>query len=110
MAKVPAKKVAAKAPKKVKAAAPAKAKKSTSVAIDKVIPQVLDTLIKLDAEHQLQGEIKWCLGSYQYDRNPKGLFETGEKAVKFFAEAKAKKVKGIPAKLVTDLQKALKKA
>lgn len=109
MAKVPAKKVAAKAPKKVKAA-PAKAKKSTSIAIDKVIPQVLNTLIKLDVEQQLQGEIKWCIGSYQYDRNPKGLYETGEKALKFFNEAKANKVKGIPAKLVTDLTKALKQA
>lgn len=108
MAKAPAKKAAAKAPKKVKAAP--KAKKTTTVAIDKVISQVLDTLISLDAEHQLQGEIKWCLGSYQYDRNPKGLYETGAKALSFFKAAKAKKVKGIPAKLATDLEKALKQA
>lgn len=109
MAKAAVKKAVKSAPKKA-AKAPVKAKKASTVAIDKVIPQVLNKLESLNAEHQLQAEIKWCLGSYEYDHNPKGLYETGAKALGFFQAAKANKVKGIPAKLVTDLEKALKQA
>lgn len=107
MAKAATKKTVKSAPKK---AAPAKAKKTSQVSIDKVIPQVLSKLESMNAEHQLQAEIRWCIGSYEFDKNPTGLYETGAKALKFFAEAKANKVKGIPAKLVTDLEKALKQA
>jgi len=111
MAKAAAKKTVKSAPKKaVKSKSPAKAKKTAQVSIDKVIPQVLHKLASMDAEHQLQSEIKWCLGSYEFDRNPKGLYETGAKALAFFQAAKTRKVKGIPAKLVTDLEKALKQA
>jgi hypothetical protein len=109
MAKTKAKKAVKSAPKKA-TKSPAKPKKVSKVSIDKVIPQVLNKLASLDVEHQLQAEIKWCMGSYEFDRNPTGLYETGAKALKFFTEAKAKKVKGIPAKLVTDLEKALKQA
>ncbi len=109
MAKAETKKAVKSAPKKV-AKSPAKPKKSNQVSIDKVIPQVLSKLESLNAEHQLQSEIKWCIGSYEFDRNPKGLYETGTKALQFFTEAKAKKVKGIPAKLLSDLDKALKQA
>ncbi len=62
----------------------------------------------MKAEPQLQGEIKWCIGSYEYDRNPKGLYETAAKALKYFTEAKAKNAKSVPAKLITDINKALK--
>lgn len=109
MAKAAAKKAVKSAPKKA-AKAPAKPKKTSSPSIDKVIPQVLSKLESLNAEHQLQAEMRWCMGSYEFDKNPKGLYETGAKALQFFTAAKANKVKGIPAKLVTDLEKALKQA
>lgn len=109
MAKAAAKKAVKSTPKKA-AKAPAKAKKTAQVSIDKVIAQVLNKLESMNVERQLQSEIKWCIGSYEFDRNPKGLYETGAKALQFFTEAKANKVKGIPAKLVNDLEKALKQA
>ncbi|HEY5691592.1 MAG TPA: hypothetical protein VIS49_09060 [Cyclobacteriaceae bacterium] len=109
MAKAAVKKAVKSASKKA-AISPAKAKKTATVSIDKVMPQVLAKLEGMNAEHQLQSEIKWCIGSYEFDRNPKGLYETGAKALQFFAHAKANKVKGIPTKLVTDLEKALKPA
>lgn len=103
MAKATAKKVAKKVTAKSTTTKPAK--KAAAPAIDKVMQQVLDKLSKMKAEQQLQDDIKWCLGSYGYDKNPVGLKETGQRALKFFAAAKAKSAKAVPAKLISDLEK-----
>lgn len=112
MAKSNTKAPAPKAAKKAapKAAKTTKAEKVATVSIEKLSQQVLDKLVKMDAEHQLQAEIKWCLGSYNYDKNPKGLYETAAKALKYFTVTRESNPKAVPAKLVTDLTKALKQA
>ncbi len=68
----------------------------------------LAALATLDIEHSLQSEINWCLGSYQNDGNPIGLFQMAERSLVVFKEEQVKKTKGITAKLVGDIEKALK--
>lgn len=105
MAKVIAKKAAKKASGKSTSSKPAK--KTASLSLEKVIQQSLEKLAKMGADQKLQDDIKWCLGSYNFDKNPAGLIETGGRALKFFQEAKSKNAKAVPAKLLSDLQKVL---
>lgn len=104
-ASTPAKKNPSVTPKK----APAKKKAvSSSVKIDTASEQALAALEQLNIEAGLRSEIQWCLGSYRHDQNPSGLLETLAKALSALKEAKAKNAKAVSAKLLTDLQKALK--
>ena len=98
-------KSAAKTPKK----APAKTSKPKSAgpSIEKVNEEALDKLKSLNIEPELQNDIEWCLGSYRADGNPVGLYAMAERALGVFKTAKEKKTKGITAKLITDLEKAI---
>ena len=89
--------------------APVKSATTTkTVDIEKVSISILEKLKSLNAEPQLQSEIEWCLGSYSHDKNPIGLSQTGERAVAFFQSELAKKTKGITAKFIADIEKAIK--
>lgn len=90
----------------VKTAKPAKAK-ATGPSIEQASEEALAKLKSLGLAPDLQAEIEWCLGSYKADSNPSGLYQMTEKAVAVFAAEKEKKTKGVTAKLITDLQKAL---
>ena len=104
MAKSPSKAAAAKTPAKK---APAKA--ATAIDIEKVSESVLAKLKALNMEPQLQSDIEWCLGSYRSDKNPVGLFDMVRRASGFFKSELEKKTKGVTAKLIADLEKALTK-
>lgn len=99
MAKTPTK-APAKTVKPVKA-------KVAGPSIEKASEDALDKLKSLGIEPQLQADIEWCLGSYKADSNPSGLYEMTARAISVFEAEKEKKTKGITAKLITDLQKAL---
>lgn len=88
-----------------KAAAPKAAK---PVDIEKVSKDILEKLKVTNLAPELQSEIEWCLGSYSYDKNPVGLYQTAQKSVAVFTEAKNNKVKGVTAKLISDIEKAIK--
>lgn len=98
------------APAKKAAAPRSKAKATPSLSIDKVSEQVIEKLQSLNAEPQLQADIAWCLGSYRYDKNPVGLIQNCTIALSVLKTVKAKNAKAVPAKLITDLEKALKQA
>lgn len=100
MAKTPSKTPAKTAPKK--AAAP-----KTSPSIEKAAEEALMKLKSLDLDVQLQRDLEWCLGSYKSDQNPTGLYEMTERAIGVLALEKEKKTKGVTAKLISDLEKAL---
>ncbi|MBX2966384.1 MAG: hypothetical protein KF845_09580 [Cyclobacteriaceae bacterium] len=76
--------------------------------MDKISEQVLEKLQALNAEPQLQADIAWCLGSYRYDKNPVGLIQKGTEALALLKALKKKSPKAVPAKLISDLEKALK--
>jgi hypothetical protein len=80
---------------------------STENRIEKVSEESLQKLRELNIEQNLQSDIEWCLGSYRADRNPVGLYEVAERALAVFKSEKEKKTKGVTAKLITDLEKAL---
>ncbi|MFM7854335.1 MAG: hypothetical protein ACKO96_21030, partial [Flammeovirgaceae bacterium] len=77
------------------------------VNIEKVCKGILEKLKANNLAPELQSEIEWCLGSYSYDKNPLGLYQTAAKSVKVFLEAKNNKVKGITAKVIADIEKAI---
>ena len=55
----------------------------------------------------LQSKLEYCIGSYDHDKNPVGLYEFGEVAVKelkFFKEQNPRKVNK---KIIADLEKSL---
>jgi len=103
-------KAATKSPKAPAKATPAKSKTkaATAITIDKVSAEALAALEAIGVDQQLQSDIKWCLGSYQSDNNPVGLFEMAERALVVFKAEKEKKTKGVTAKLIGDLEKVLK--
>ena len=109
-------KVTSKAPVKA-AKAPVKAdkKKSASKKSESPADQIVNicetALAKLDElniEHGLQSEINWCLASFQNDNNPIGLYQMAERSLTVFQGELAKKTKGVTAKFVADIEKALK--
>ncbi|HQQ98578.1 MAG TPA: hypothetical protein PLX35_15010 [Cyclobacteriaceae bacterium] len=67
----------------------------------------LAKLNQLGIEHELQAEINWCLGSFQNDGNPIGLYQMAERSLIVFKTEQAKKTKGVTATLIKDLEKAL---
>ncbi len=105
MAKMIAKPTTAKAsPKKVAAKAPAKA---TSTDIESISKTILTKLKALDLDQTLQSEIEWCLGSYRHDKNPVGLVQAANTAIGLFKTELAQKTKGVTAKLIADIEKAI---
>ncbi|MBL7851010.1 MAG: hypothetical protein JNN04_08925 [Cyclobacteriaceae bacterium] len=102
-----ASKTPAKAPKK--AAAPKKKPATPPYQlIEEVCKASLAKLQELELDYQLQSEINWCLGSFQNDGNPVGLYLMAERALAIFKAELAAKRKGVTAQLVKDIEKALK--
>ncbi|HYF69408.1 MAG TPA: hypothetical protein VD884_14790 [Ohtaekwangia sp.] len=99
----------AKTTTKTTSKAPAKtAVKPTSTdLLETASEEALKKLQSLGVDQQLQSELEWCLGSYRFDKNPKGLKETAGRALKVLNAEKAKKTKGVTVKLLGDLEKAL---
>jgi hypothetical protein len=90
-----------------KSTSTSKTKVSSGEKIQKVCEEALEKLKALDLDVQLQRDLEWCLGSYQSDKNPVGLYDMAERALGLFQIEKAKKTKGITTKLITDLEKTL---
>lgn len=94
--------------KKTSSGSKAKAKTTSAASIEKACEDALAKLTALKAAPDLQADIEWCLGSYRNDKNPKGLYEMGEKALVVLTKAAEKNAKAVSKKLLTDLEKALK--
>jgi hypothetical protein len=104
-------KPATKVETKPAAKAPAKkaiAKDKASPSIESISKAALEKLIALKLDHQLQSDIQWCLGSYSHDKNPVGLIDGLHRAAHLFKAELAKKTKGVTAKLIADIEEAVK--
>jgi hypothetical protein len=53
-------------------------------------------------------KLEFCIGSYDFDKNPVGLYEFGQKALDMLKKVKEKTPKKVTQKTLTDLEKALK--
>lgn len=56
----------------------------------------------------LQAKLEFVIGSYDFDKNPVGLYEFGDKALKVLEEIRAKNPKKVTKKVVTELENSLK--
>ena len=62
-----------------------------------------------DPKHaEIKGKLEFVIGSYDFDKNPVGLYEIGGLALPILKKAKDKHGRKITKKLLTDLEKALK--
>jgi len=55
----------------------------------------------------LKEKLDFCIGSYDFDKNPTGLYEYGAKALKDLTAYKKKFTRKVNAKTLTALEKAL---
>ena len=71
----------------------------------------LDTLKKLNIAktNELQARLEWCIGSYDFDKNPSGLAEFGSQALKELKKIKDKEPKKVTKKLIVGLEGAIAK-
>jgi len=57
----------------------------------------------------VQSKLEYVVGSFDYDKNPVGLFEIGAVALKDLKEIKKKSPRKVAKKLMDDLEKYLEK-
>lgn len=58
---------------------------------------------------EIKGKLEWCVGSYNYDKNPAGLAEAGKQALDHLKQAREEKPRKVSQKAIDDLEKALSK-
>lgn len=92
---------------KSKTAKATKKETAKAVSIEKACEIALNKLRELNIDEGLQSEIQWCMGSFQHDNNPAGLYVMAKRALAIFTVELAGKTKGVTAKLISDLEKAI---
>lgn len=75
--------------------------------LEKILPEVVEKLAKIESGKELAAELDWCIGSFKYDNNPEGLVEKSQEALTLLKEAREKNSKAVSKKLVESLEKAL---
>jgi hypothetical protein len=58
---------------------------------------------------EIKSKLEYVVGSYNYDKNPVGLFEIGGIALKQLKDIRKKSPKAVNKKVVDDLEKSLKR-
>jgi len=124
-------KATATAVKKVKATVPAekkvKAAKATTPAAEKKVKAVKETVSPAEkirnacfkafetfqkindaAYAEIQSKLEFVIGSYDFDKNPVGLYEFGAAALPILQKIKEEDAKKVTKQVITDLEKALK--
>jgi len=77
--------------------------------LKKSCQDALQALQKLNKEEykDILSKLEWCLGSYEHDHNPKGLFEYGIKSLDILKNAKARQPKLVTKKVIDNLEKSI---
>ena len=70
----------------------------------------LETLekITLPETAELQAKLAWCIGSYDYDKNPSGLTEFGGMVLKALNRIKDKNPRKVSKKVIDGLDAAIR--
>jgi hypothetical protein len=55
----------------------------------------------------IKSKLEFCIGSYEFDQNPAGLHEFGEKALGLLKEVKEKSPRKVNKKVIENLEKNL---
>jgi hypothetical protein len=56
---------------------------------------------------ELQSKLEWCLGSYDYDNNPSGLYEFGSITLQTLKDIKKANPRKINKKVIEGLEKSI---
>ncbi|MGB3778663.1 MAG: hypothetical protein WA960_09925 [Tunicatimonas sp.] len=107
--KTAAKKAPAKASSAPKKAATKKSTADPAAELAKQCQQAATKLEKMEDDKyaEIQGKLEWCIGSYNYDKNPAGLAEYGKQALDHLKQAREEKPRKISQKVIDDLEKAV---
>jgi len=65
------------------------------------------TKINLTKTSELQAKLEWCIGSYDYDKNPSGLSEFGGMALSALTSYKEKNPRKVAKKVIDGLDAAI---
>ena len=63
--------------------------------------------LKRDEFVELQSKLEYCIGSYDFDKNPEGLIEYGKMALNELKTFKAKNPRKVNKKVINNLEKYL---
>jgi len=63
--------------------------------------------IKKEEYTDLQSKLQFCIGSYDYDNNPSGLYEYAKVALEELKAFKAQNPRKVNKKIIADLEKNL---
>jgi len=97
------------APVKNAATKKSSAKVDPATQLEKVCKEAVAKLQKIEngKYQEVREKLEWCIGSYNYDKNPSGIVEFGRKAADALKEAREENPRKVSKKLVADLDKAL---
>ena len=63
------------------------------------------TKINKEEYTELQSNLEYCIGSYDYDKNPEGLYEYGKVALEELKNFKVQNPRKVNKKIIADLEK-----
>jgi hypothetical protein len=65
------------------------------------------TKLKVEDYNDIQSKLEYCIGSYDYDKNPAGLYEYGAVALAELKSFKAANPRKVNKKIIENLEKYL---
>ncbi len=77
--------------------------------LEKVCKEAYEKLEKIndDSFNEVKDKLAWCIGSYNYDKNPEGLYEVGAEALDALKTYKKEKPRLVSKKLIDNLEKVV---
>jgi len=68
--------------------------------------QLFDKL-NIESQTEIKSKLEYCIGSYDHDKNPSGLYEYGKIALKELKSFKTKNPRKVNKKIIDNLEKNL---
>lgn len=68
----------------------------------------VEVLIKNELDQELIAKLQWCIGSYESDLNPVGVYEFSKETFDKLTKYKSKNPKKVTKKVLDSLEKSLK--
>ena len=63
--------------------------------------------MKNEKYNEIQANLEWCLGSYNNDKNPVGIYKFGAESLETLKRVKAKQPRKVSKKVIEQLDKAI---
>ncbi len=65
------------------------------------------TKLRQNEFNELQANLEYCIGSYDFDKNPSGLYEYGKVAIKELKAFKKQNPRKVNKKVISNMEKNL---